>query len=90
MIDQKMQATLKNKGGKGVPERIVKNELQYDDFKTCLTTGDIKYNDFHTIRSINHKLHTFHCNKISLNSYDNTRYISNAGITSLAYVHYKK
>ena len=37
--------------------------LQYDDFKTCLTTGDFEYNDFHTIRSSNHELHTFHCNE---------------------------
>ena len=75
MINQKMKATLKQKGGKGVPQQTVWNKLQYDDFKTCLTTGDIKYTDFHTIRSINHKLRTCHCNKISPNSYDNKRYI---------------
>ena len=90
MISQKIKATLKNKRGKGVPQQIVKrNELQSDDFKTCLTAGYIKHNDFHTIRSINHKLHTFHCNKTSLNSYDNKRYILNHGVSSLAYGHYK-
>ena len=89
MITQKMKTTLKKKRGKDVPQQIVNNELQYDDFKTCFETGDVKYNDFHTIRSINHKLHTFHCDKISLHSYDNKRYILNDGITSLAYGHYK-
>ena len=80
--------TLKNKG-KGLPKSIVNNELHYDDFKHCLNTGDVKYNDFHAIRSINHKLHTYHCNTISINSYDNKRYILNDGITSLAHGHYK-
>ena len=46
-------------------------------------------NDVHAIRSINHKLHTYHCNKISINSYDNKRYMLNDGITSLAHGHYK-
>ena len=45
-------------------------------------------NDVHAIRSINHKLHTYHCNKISINSYDNKMYILNDGITSLAHGHY--
>ena len=69
--DKSENASNIEKRGKGVPQQIVQNELQYDDFKTCSTTGDIEYNDVHTIRSINHNLHTFHCNKISLNSYDN-------------------
>ena len=60
------ECDIQKKRGKGVPQQIVNNELQYDDFKTCLTTGDITYNDFHTIRSISHKLHTFHCNKLNL------------------------
>ena len=72
-----------------MPQQVVKDELQYDDFQICLTTGDVKYDDFHTIRSINHNLHTFHCNKISLNSYDNKRYILNDVISSLAYGLYK-
>ena len=86
---------LKNKSNierqrvRGVTQQVVKHELQCNGFKTCLTSRDIKYNDFHTIRSINHNLHTFHCNKISLNSYDNTRYILTDGISSLAYGHYK-
>ena len=78
-----------NSEGKGVPKSIVKNELHYDDFKHCLNTGDVKYNDFHAIRRINHKLHTYHCNKISINSYDNKRYILNDGITSLAHGQYR-
>ena len=39
--NQKMKATLK-KWGKGAPQQIVKHELQYYDFKTCLTTDDIE------------------------------------------------
>ena len=66
MINQKIKATLQTRG-KGVPQHIVNIELQYDDFQTCLTTGDFKYNDFHPIRRINHKLHTFHWNEINLN-----------------------
>ena len=66
-----------------------KNELQCDNLKICLTTGDIKKNDFHTTRSSNHNLHTFHCNKINLKSYDKNRYILNHGISSLAYGHYQ-
>ena len=53
-----MKITLR-KRGKGVPQQIVQNELQYDGFKTCLRTRDIKYNDCHTVKSISHKLHTF-------------------------------
>ena len=74
MINQKIKATLRTKG-KCVPQQVVQHELQYNDFKKCLRTGDIQYNDFHTIRSINHDLHTFRCNKISFNSYDNKRYM---------------
>ena len=84
------EKNIEKKRGKGVPQQIIKNELQYDDFKIRLTFGDIiKYNDFHTIRSINHKLHTFHRNKISFNSYDTKMYILNDGMSSLAYGHYK-
>ena len=54
------ESNIEKKRGKGVPQQIVKHELQYDDFKTCLTTGDIKQTDFHTIRSISLNLHTFH------------------------------
>ena len=34
-----MKITLRKK--KGVPQQIVKHELQYDDFKTGLAIGDI-------------------------------------------------
>ena len=89
MIHQSMKATLAKQTGKGVPQHIVKHELQHDGFKTRLAIGDSKYNDFHTIRSINHKLHTFHRTRISPNSYDNKRYMLNHGMSSLAYGHYK-
>ena len=72
-----------------MPQQVVKHELQYNDFKTCLTTGDIKYNDFFTIRSVNHNLHTFHCNRISLNVYDNKKVYLELRNIKLAYGHYQ-
>ena len=39
------ESNIETQRGKCVQQQIVEKTLQYDDLKTCLTNGDIKYND---------------------------------------------
>jgi len=47
------------------------------------------YHKMKTIKSEEHQLGSYELNKASLSCFDDKRYISNDGITSYAYGHYK-
>ena len=47
------------------------------------------YSDMKVIRSEKHQIYTMNLNKVSLSAYDDKRFITNNGIESFAYGHYK-
>ena len=77
------------KTAKGIQKNIIKNNIKHEDYKNVLLENKQIHHQMKTIRSINHKLCSYDLNKVSLSCFDNKRYISNNGIESLAYGHYK-
>ena len=77
------------KTAKGIKKNIIKNNIKHEDYKNVLLENKQIHHQMKTIRSINHKLCSYDLNKVSLSCFDDKRYISNNGIESLAYGHYK-
>ena len=77
------------KTAKGIKKNIIKNNIKHEDYKNVLLENKQIHHQMKTIRSINHKLGSYDLNKVSLSCFDDKRYISNNGIESLAYGHYK-
>jgi hypothetical protein len=82
--------TMKNitKKCKGTKKAVVKKEIQFDDYKTCLMTGEGKFNSQKGFRSFGHTINTVETRKQSLNSFDSKRFWLNE-IESLPLGHYK-
>ena len=77
------------KTAKGIKKNIIKNNIKHEDYKNVLLENKQIHHQMKTIRSINHKIGSYDLNKVSLSCFDDKRYISNNGIESLAYGHYK-
>ena len=77
------------KRAKGVSTRVVKKKLTHDDYKDCLFNPSKKfYRHQKRIGQENHLLFTMNQNKVSLNSFDDKRYLWDDGINSYAYGHH--
>ena len=77
------------KKAKSVSTRVVKKQLNHSDYKECLLNTSKKY--FRIQKKIvrqKHMLYTFKQNKISLNAFDDKRYLQDDGINTFAYEHY--
>ena len=93
-LRSKMYSYIKdnNKGGKtakGIKKNIINNTIKHTDYKNVLLENKQIHHTMKTIRSINHQLGSYDINKVSLSCFDDKRYISNDGIQSHAYGHYK-
>ena len=93
-LKSKMYSYIKNveKGGKtakGIKKNVIKNDLKHEDYKNVLLNNKQLHHKMKTIRSRKHQLGSYEINKISLNCFDDKRYIHNKGITSYTYGHYK-
>ena len=77
------------KTAKGIKKNIIKNNIKHEDYKNVLLENKQIHHTMKTIRSINHQLGSYDINKVSLSCFDDKRYISNDGIQSHAYGHYK-
>ena len=93
-LRSKMYSYIKDnkKGGKtakGIKKNIIKNTIKHEDYKNVLLENKQIHHTMKTIRSINHQLGSYDINKVSLSCFDDKRYISNDGIQSHAYGHYK-
>ena len=73
---------------KGVKKSVVKNNIKFDDYKTCLFTGKEQLRTMNVIRSHNHKIYTEEVNKVALSSNDDKRIILGDGVHTLAHGHY--
>ena len=74
---------------KGIKKQVIKKNITHDNYKEVLFNNKQMRHTIKTIRSNNHQLGSFELNKISLSCFDDKRYISNDGINSHAYGHYK-
>ena len=77
------------KKSKGVKKSVVKNEINFEDYKTCLFEQKEMYKSMNQIRSKHHELYTVELYKKVLSHSDDKRYLLEDGVTSLPWGHYK-
>ena len=92
-LRSKMYSYIKDnqKGGKtakGIKKNVIKTDITHENYKETLFRNEQMYHKMKTIRSQNHKLHSYEINKVSLSCFDDKRYIHENGITSYAYGHH--
>ena len=75
---------------KGIKKCIVKNSLDFDDYKNCLLDVKSKsiYRSQLMFRNKKHEIHTVKVNKVALNRDDDKRIVKKDGISTLARGHY--
>jgi hypothetical protein len=74
---------------KGIKKRYVAKHLKHDMYLRTLRNKTIEHAKFRLFRSRAHKIETIECSKIALCAYDDKRFVSNDGVTTLAYGHVK-
>jgi len=89
MYSIKLNDNKQKKRAKGIKQNIVKNIITHDDYRKVVLNGTKEYSTMKTIRSSNHQLCSYSINKVGLCAYDDKRYITDDGINTLAYGHYK-
>ena len=80
------QAGVKITKAKGVKKSVILTHAEYD---RCLFEQRTFHHIQSNIRSINHQLYTITQSKVSLNCFDDKRYILDDGISTLAYGHHR-
>ena len=70
---------------KGISQSIVKKEINLGDYKNCLYNIELKLNNMFILNSINHEMFINELLKISLNPFDDKRYIYEDGIITDPY-----
>ena len=83
------EAGIEVKKNKGIPKSIVRHSMQHEDWKSCLFKGSVVRAHMNTFQSKNHEVHSMSKSKISLNAYDDKRYILCNGIETVPHGHYK-
>lgn len=76
------------KKAKGTKRCVVKNKITLEDYITCLRDSTIKKCEQHNITSENHHLYSTSSYKVALSPFDDKRYISQDGITTLPWGHF--
>ena len=74
------------KSAKGVT-KLAQRQLTHEKFKETLSSGRLIRTQMHRIASSSHQLHTLTNNKVSLNAFDDKRYILEHGIDTLSFGH---
>ena len=89
LYSYKMDKGEESKKCKGIKKRVVENSITHEDYKTCLLTGKEQLRKMNIIRSYDHEVYTEEVNKVALSAEDDKRYITDDGIHTLAWGHYK-
>ena len=66
---------LEKKTLKGIKKSVVQNDISLQDYKECVLNNITKYDNMKTFRSYDHSVYTIDTKKMSLNSYDNKRFL---------------
>jgi len=77
------------KKAKGVKKYVVKKNMQHNDYKEALFDKKFFRHEMNMLRSYKHQIYGVHVNKISLSPLDTKRWITDDGVNTLAYGHYK-
>ena len=89
LYSYKMLAGDEEKKCKGVKKPVVEKSIKFDDYKTCLFTGEKQLRKMNVIRSRGHEVYTEEVNKIALSANDDKRVILEDGIHTLAHGHWR-
>ena len=89
LYSYKMYEGKEEKRCKGVKQSVVKNEITFEDYKTCLDTQKEQMRKMNVIRSHKHEVYTEEVNKVALSANDDKRVILEDGIHTLAIGHYE-
>ena len=73
---------------KGVKQGVVEKTITFDDYKTCLFSGEPEYRQMNVFRSRKHEVFTEEVNKVALSADDDKRIILPNKVNTLAYGHY--
>ena len=93
-LRSKMYSYIKDNGSsgktaKGIKKNVIKKCINHKNYKEVLENGLQLHHKMKTIRSVKHEISSFEINKVSLSCFDDKRYISDDGKTTLAYGHYR-
>ena len=72
---------------KGVQKCVVKKNINFDHYLSCLFGKLTHYANTTSLRSFKHEIRTLRVRKIAMTPYDDKRYLLDDGITSLPYGH---
>ena len=89
LYSYKMDKGKESKKCKGIKKRVVEKSITHEDYKNCLLTGKEQLRKMNIIRSYDHEVYTEEVNKVALSAEDDKRYITDDGIHTLAWGHYK-
>ena len=74
---------------KGIKKNVVKNQITHENYLDCLFEGKTFKHQMNMLRSYNHQIYGINVNKTSLSPLDTKRWISDDGINTLAFGHFK-
>ena len=89
LYSYKMYKGQEQKRCKGVKQSVVRNEITFEDYKTCLFSRKEQMRKMNVIRSHKYVLYTEEVNKVALSADDDKRVILKDGIHTLAIGHYQ-
>jgi hypothetical protein len=70
---------------KGISQTTVKKDITLNDYKNCLFNNEIQLNKMYRLNSEKHNMYINEVNKVSLNPFDDKRYICEDGINTLPF-----
>lgn len=80
----------KMKKAKGVKKNILEKKVSFEDYYNCIKDNCIQMKRQYTIRSKGHNIYTISTNRITLNPFDDKRYIIKPdGIDTFAWGHHQ-
>jgi hypothetical protein len=74
---------------KGVKKSVVKKTITHEDYKNCLFTSKTQLRKMNVIRSHLHDIYCEEIYKVALSADDDKRVITDDGVHTLAYGHYR-
>ena len=94
-LRSKMYSYTKDNGAcdrtaKGVKKSITKMVIRHENYREVLFNSQQLHHNMRAIRSVNHQLHSYKINKVSLSGcFDDKRHLLEDGVKSYAYRHYR-
>ena len=68
---------------KGIKKKVIEQDLKHENYRKVLFNNEQTHHKMKTIRSEKHQIGSYEINKVSLGCFDDKRYISDDGMTTL-------